>query len=99
MVSGFPGGAQRGHKSIAGCIAEWQVHCRLGVHPHPADPRAAIIADSSPPPPWSPPHENISPVSDALETISSVTTESWAEVPANSRFFAIWRGGVVYSDR
>ncbi|KAJ7888996.1 hypothetical protein B0H13DRAFT_1888210 [Mycena leptocephala] len=26
---------------MAGCIKEWQQHCVLGVHPHPADPRGA----------------------------------------------------------
>jgi hypothetical protein len=36
MVSGHPSGAQRGHHTMAGCIAEWQEHCALGVHPHPA---------------------------------------------------------------
>ncbi|KAJ6574046.1 hypothetical protein B0H19DRAFT_1253803 [Mycena capillaripes] len=41
MVSGYSSGAQRGHRTMTGCIKEWQQHCVLGVHPHPADPRGA----------------------------------------------------------
>jgi hypothetical protein len=43
MVGGHPSGAQCGHQTMAGCIAEWQEHCVLGVHPHPADP---VLADN-----------------------------------------------------
>ncbi|KAJ7686441.1 hypothetical protein B0H14DRAFT_3534560 [Mycena olivaceomarginata] len=38
MVSGHRSGAQCGHRTMAGCVAEWQEHCLLSVHPHPADP-------------------------------------------------------------
>ncbi|KAF8210710.1 hypothetical protein K438DRAFT_1808082 [Mycena galopus ATCC 62051] len=38
VVSGHSGGAQRGHHTMASCIAEWQQHCVLGVHPHPPAP-------------------------------------------------------------
>ncbi|KAJ7875804.1 hypothetical protein B0H13DRAFT_2347947 [Mycena leptocephala] len=39
MVSGYPNGAHKGHHSYAGCTREWQMHCPLGVHPHPVDPK------------------------------------------------------------
>lgn len=38
MVAGYPANAQRGHHTLEGCIREWQLHCALGVHPHPVDP-------------------------------------------------------------
>jgi hypothetical protein len=38
MVSHYPSGTQRDHRTMQGCIVEWQQHCLLGVHPHPADP-------------------------------------------------------------
>ncbi|KAJ7721223.1 hypothetical protein B0H14DRAFT_2642496 [Mycena olivaceomarginata] len=41
MVSRYPSGAQRGHHTMQGCIAEWQQHCALGVHPHPPEPKHA----------------------------------------------------------
>ncbi|KAJ7794011.1 hypothetical protein B0H14DRAFT_2622306 [Mycena olivaceomarginata] len=41
MVSGHSSGAQRGHWAMAGCVAEWQEHCLLSMHPHPADPACA----------------------------------------------------------
>ncbi|KAJ7767525.1 hypothetical protein DFH07DRAFT_769620 [Mycena maculata] len=44
MVSGFPGGAQRGHHTRDGCVHEWQEHCALGLHPHPMDPRLSAAA-------------------------------------------------------
>ncbi|KAJ7812083.1 hypothetical protein B0H14DRAFT_2606037 [Mycena olivaceomarginata] len=47
MVSGYPSGAQHGHHTMEGCIAEWQEHCALGVHPHPAVPQQARPALSS----------------------------------------------------
>jgi hypothetical protein len=52
MVSGHPSGAQRGHQTMRGCIAEWQEHCVLGVHPHPVEPQhaaGAIRSISGPP--------------------------------------------------
>ncbi|KAJ7816713.1 hypothetical protein B0H14DRAFT_3475167 [Mycena olivaceomarginata] len=33
--------AQRGHHTMQGCIAEWQQHCALGVHPHPPESKRA----------------------------------------------------------
>ncbi|KAJ7939558.1 hypothetical protein B0H13DRAFT_2300239 [Mycena leptocephala] len=45
MVSGHSSaGAQWGHHSMEDCIAEWQQHCILGVHPHPADPEHAATS-------------------------------------------------------
>ncbi|KAJ7792000.1 hypothetical protein B0H14DRAFT_3499904 [Mycena olivaceomarginata] len=42
----------RGHQTMRGCIAEWQEHCILGVHPHPVEPQhaaGAIQSMSGPP--------------------------------------------------
>ncbi|KAJ7916656.1 hypothetical protein B0H13DRAFT_2323133 [Mycena leptocephala] len=41
MVTGYPNSGYRGHHTVQGCVEEWQVHCLLGVHPHPADPQLA----------------------------------------------------------
>ncbi|KAJ6490866.1 hypothetical protein C8R45DRAFT_928699 [Mycena sanguinolenta] len=41
MVAGWPHSAYCGHHSVEGCIQEWQLHCLLGVHPHPVDPQHA----------------------------------------------------------
>ncbi|KAJ7117956.1 hypothetical protein C8R43DRAFT_960460 [Mycena crocata] len=38
MVTGFPDAGHKGHDSYESCTAEWQEHCQMGVHPHPADP-------------------------------------------------------------
>ncbi|KAJ7238451.1 hypothetical protein C8J57DRAFT_1528761 [Mycena rebaudengoi] len=38
MILGYSGAAHRGHHTYDGCVIEWQQHCALGVHPHPADP-------------------------------------------------------------
>jgi hypothetical protein len=32
---------------MEGCIAEWQQHCLLGVHPHPANPKKVEAALST----------------------------------------------------
>ncbi|KAJ7780816.1 hypothetical protein DFH07DRAFT_765302 [Mycena maculata] len=40
MTTGYPSAAWCGHQSVEGCIQEWQQHCALGVHPHPAAPAA-----------------------------------------------------------
>ncbi|KAJ7493550.1 hypothetical protein FB451DRAFT_1164448 [Mycena latifolia] len=115
MVSGYPSGAQRGHRSVAGCVEEWQVHCRLGVHPHPPDPNAADVPalapsspassppPSSPPPPWSPPGSPTTAIPSGISTseVASVS-DSWAcwdDVPAGARYYAIWEEGIVYADR
>ncbi|KAJ7363062.1 hypothetical protein DFH08DRAFT_800051 [Mycena albidolilacea] len=33
--------AMRGHHTMQGCVAEWQQHYVLGVHPHPPEPKHA----------------------------------------------------------
>ncbi|KAJ7859274.1 hypothetical protein B0H13DRAFT_1901523 [Mycena leptocephala] len=38
MVDGYPDSTFRGHHTVEGCTREWQLHCALGVHPHPVDP-------------------------------------------------------------
>ncbi|KAJ6451147.1 hypothetical protein C8R45DRAFT_1113691 [Mycena sanguinolenta] len=49
MVSGYQHSAYRGHRTVEGCIEEWQEHCRLGVHPHPVDPQFARDASRESP--------------------------------------------------
>ncbi|KAJ7315786.1 hypothetical protein DFH08DRAFT_971799 [Mycena albidolilacea] len=145
MVSGHPSGAQRGHHTMAGCIAEWQQHCAVGVHPHPAAPeeaassqtprvtpqaarqQAAIQATAGPPksrgrpvPPGlqtelqlycmpqlvglSSKDEAITSsaaddLSSSVSSPSSVTSTEWAAVPEAARYFALWGGRIVYTDR
>ncbi|KAF8196391.1 hypothetical protein K438DRAFT_1968108 [Mycena galopus ATCC 62051] len=127
MVDGYPESAYRGHHSVEGCIQEWQLHCALGVHPHPVDPGL-----SSPPAPVGTrtlAYQRGRPVdprlqaklkkycmpilpgssttssqvgsedSESISSCSSVTAETWADVPAASRYLALWRGNIVYSDR
>ncbi|KAF8146730.1 hypothetical protein K438DRAFT_1944429 [Mycena galopus ATCC 62051] len=99
MVDGYPESAYRGHHSVEGCIQEWQLHCALGVHPHPVDPGL-----SSPPAPVGTRTlacQRGRPVDPRLQAklCSSVTAETWADVPAASRYLALWRGNIVYSDR
>lgn len=38
MAAGHAAGAYHGHNNVDECIVEWQRHCVLGIHPHPADP-------------------------------------------------------------
>ncbi|KAJ7747586.1 hypothetical protein B0H14DRAFT_3514010 [Mycena olivaceomarginata] len=160
MVSGHPSGAQRGHQTIEGCIAEWQQHCLLGVHPHPAEPQRPVEAQRAAAPaagrrPTSAPAtprrtaimetpgpsktrgrrvegalqadlqefcmpklaglsleapvkaemvpdaDNASLVSGStsISSTSSVTASTWAAVPDVARYFALWGGCIVYSDR
>ncbi|KAJ7324001.1 hypothetical protein DFH08DRAFT_969006 [Mycena albidolilacea] len=44
MVAGYPNGTHKGHHSYESCTNEWQLHCQLGVHPHPADPSSEKAA-------------------------------------------------------
>jgi hypothetical protein len=37
--------------------------------------------------------------SDSWSSLSSVTATTWAEVPVIARYFALWGGRIVYSDR
>lgn len=50
MVTGYAHGANHGHQTMAGCVAEWQKHCVLGVHPHDTDPtlHGELMASPSP---------------------------------------------------
>ncbi|KAJ7024806.1 hypothetical protein C8F04DRAFT_1192100 [Mycena alexandri] len=47
MIAGFANAAHRGHHRLSGCVAEWQAHCQLGVHPHPVEPSKATATSSS----------------------------------------------------
>ncbi|KAJ7165443.1 hypothetical protein C8R43DRAFT_1122165 [Mycena crocata] len=81
MVDGYPAGAQRGHRSVAACIDEWQLGCRLGLHPHPADPAFATSSQSTSAPtstssPLATPPRSPSPVSSAPSSPSSLARAS-----------------------
>ncbi|KAF8151203.1 hypothetical protein K438DRAFT_1988199 [Mycena galopus ATCC 62051] len=141
MVSGYPSGAQRGHNTMEGCVAEWQQHCVLGVHPHPprpstTDPVPAPIAQPSTQSaqpvisptklrgtPGTPKSRgrvakpelqaqlyclpdlstlSLSPKDDddtSVSSVSSLNATSWDDVPEVARYFALWGGRIVYTDR
>ncbi|KAJ7138030.1 hypothetical protein C8R44DRAFT_728200 [Mycena epipterygia] len=125
LVTGYPGGAQRRHHSVQGCIEEWQQHCCLGIHPHPVDPEyachEAALRNSAEVATQSPGRTRACPVeaglqaqlqmycmprlaessgrSSSMSTTSSVTACSWADVPAATRYYAIWRGEIIYTER
>ncbi|KAJ7754663.1 hypothetical protein DFH07DRAFT_959685 [Mycena maculata] len=48
MAQGHPKGVWHGHDTTEGCIEEWQRHCALGLHPHPADPLLPAPMSASP---------------------------------------------------
>ncbi|KAJ7855818.1 hypothetical protein B0H13DRAFT_2357661 [Mycena leptocephala] len=124
MVEGYPQSAFRGHHTVEGCTREWQIHCGLGVHPHPVDPSL----QSPPPGTQTPARARARPVDPELQALlqahcmpvlpgtatlvgcdrdslstastgSSITVTTWVEVPAATRYLALWKGRVVYSDR
>ncbi|KAJ7144878.1 hypothetical protein C8R43DRAFT_1130302 [Mycena crocata] len=91
MVTNHPVGAHHGHDTVADCIAEWQHHCALGLHPHHADPALAV-------------HRSASPRKPAREQPQTprtppATQRVKVEVPAPApMFYAIWNGRTVYSN-
>ncbi|KAJ7432956.1 hypothetical protein B0H11DRAFT_2259903 [Mycena galericulata] len=130
MVTGFPGGSQRGHQSQEGCVREWQVHCALGVHPHPADPVCSpegreSLREATPipagkgglgvgrsveaglqaalqkhcMPDLSGYTQSPSSTSTASSSGKSKSTSSWKRVPHSARYYAIWSGGAVFTER
>ncbi|KAJ7711945.1 hypothetical protein B0H14DRAFT_3524242 [Mycena olivaceomarginata] len=106
MVSGHPSGAQRGHQTMEDCVAEWQTHCLLGVRPHP--PAANFGSDRAGPRGEDGGNleldltglslDEISTITSA-STVSSVPADSSTGVPASARYFALWGGRIVYTDR
>ncbi|KAJ7866622.1 hypothetical protein B0H14DRAFT_3442329 [Mycena olivaceomarginata] len=102
MVSGFPSSAHKGHHLYEACVAEWQQHCLLGVHPHPVAPR--LPSKSA----WTPQKE---------VAASSITTQEpmgkpqhLTSVPERGstphlnahpspRYYTISGGGQVYSSK
>ncbi|KAJ7214590.1 hypothetical protein B0H12DRAFT_1242149 [Mycena haematopus] len=108
MVSGYPEGAQRAHDTMEGCVAEWQQHCALGVHPHQADP-----ANAGTPIPdlsvlsltevgrMSGDDTSTAPTTTttSVSSVSSATATTWTEVPELARYFALWGARIVYTDR
>ncbi|KAJ7701649.1 hypothetical protein B0H14DRAFT_3649892 [Mycena olivaceomarginata] len=113
MVNKYSGGAQRGHYTLKGCIDEWQEHCALGVHPHPPRPTTAEAASIDDGSGNGNSQEfctlNLGALSlgSTVETtsastpssVSSVTATTWAAVPPVARYFALWGGRIVYTDR
>ncbi|KAJ7160852.1 hypothetical protein C8R46DRAFT_1038073 [Mycena filopes] len=107
VVSGFPSAGYRGHQSVEGCIREWQVQCQLGRHAHPPAPlspvapahvgvaaAAATLARFTIHRPMGE-RQSASTISNP----SSVTESGWDDVPDVARYFALWKGGIVHSDR
>ncbi|KAJ7152682.1 hypothetical protein C8R43DRAFT_950687 [Mycena crocata] len=86
LVDGYPSGSQRGHRTMEGCVEEWQVLCALGCHPHAIDPALSsthsasvpLLADSSPPPSPSPspPPRSSSPAPDSSPMSSPPSSPS-----------------------
>ncbi|KAF8174534.1 hypothetical protein K438DRAFT_1771641 [Mycena galopus ATCC 62051] len=106
MLQNYPGGAVRAHENMESCIAEWQEHCALGVHPHPADP-ATLAQMQIPDVSALSLAEELRPAassSTVMSTVSSVSTtpaaslKKWTDVP-DTRYFALWGERIVYSDR
>ncbi|KAJ7792209.1 hypothetical protein B0H14DRAFT_2624116 [Mycena olivaceomarginata] len=110
MVSGYPSAAQRGHRTMDACIAEWQEHCTLGVHPHPPVPPRTEPTPTAPEPAM-PDLRSLSladcmnngeGIDDSLSSPSSpssLTSTTWDEVPGLAKYFAVWGGRIVYTDR
>ncbi|KAJ7025443.1 hypothetical protein C8F04DRAFT_1269180 [Mycena alexandri] len=97
MVKKYSGNTYRGHHTVQGCIKEWQLHCALGSHPHPVDP---ALASPEPRLPSTSLSAGISAYSDSVSsTCSSVTATTWADVPVDAEYLALWRGKIVYTSR
>ncbi|KAJ7602791.1 hypothetical protein DFH06DRAFT_1351025 [Mycena polygramma] len=109
-----PGGTQRGHHRMAGCVAEWQKHCALGVHPHPPDPQGAVrpLAGAVKPVALrdlarltlgagsqTSGSLDLSNAEWEVSSTSSITATTWAGVPPDARYYAIWGKNIVYTDR
>ncbi|KAJ7016853.1 hypothetical protein C8F04DRAFT_1201434 [Mycena alexandri] len=90
MVKKYSGNTYRGHHTIQGCIKEWQLHCASGAHPHPVDPALALPEPRFPSPS---PSAGVSTYSDSVSsTGSSVTATTWADVPVEAEYLALWEG-------
>ncbi|KAJ6453497.1 hypothetical protein C8R45DRAFT_1112375 [Mycena sanguinolenta] len=115
MTSGFPSAAQHGHETMEACVAEWQQHCALGVHQHPAAPPAipapaavqlpdlAVLTLSDNEEEGIDEHNN-DETRASIDDGTSVSTDSritsnWDEVPLCVRYFALWRERIMYTDR
>jgi hypothetical protein len=96
MVSGYPDGAHKGHHTYAGCIGEWQVHCQLGVHPHPADPGPSKGKSRADPTNRGHRRSSSTPASQRTSGALSVAQGSRR---GTARYFAIWGAQIVYSSK
>ncbi|KAJ7771184.1 hypothetical protein B0H14DRAFT_3509128 [Mycena olivaceomarginata] len=96
MVSGYPDGAHKGHHTYAGCIGEWQVHCQLGVHPHPADPGPSKGKSRADPANRGHRCSSSTPASQRTSGALSVAQGSRR---GTARYFAIWGAQIVYSSK
>ncbi|KAJ7740333.1 hypothetical protein B0H16DRAFT_1729030 [Mycena metata] len=105
MISGYPDAAHKGHHTLESCVAEWQAHCQLGVHPHPVEPTATnttstqqAAAAAGPSTSAHRPRRSLS-VPQSRRSSGRVSCVTRGEGPARIRYFALWGTGVVYSSR
>ncbi|KAJ7118521.1 hypothetical protein C8R43DRAFT_1137268 [Mycena crocata] len=114
MVNGFPDAEHKGHHSYESCIAEWQQHCPLGVHPHPVDPSNARGTKGRGSAPAAKPGTAPLSSSGKKPATQARPRRSLSTPPSNAplvdsrgegrmrdepRYFAIWGAEIVYSTR
>jgi hypothetical protein len=108
MVTGFPNSAHKGHHSYKACVAEWQRHCLLGVHPHPVASRLPSKSASTPQKEVAASSittvSSISPISSVAMGISTMSMTERGSTPhlnahPSPRYYAISGGGQVYSTK
>ncbi|KAK7050157.1 hypothetical protein R3P38DRAFT_3173223 [Favolaschia claudopus] len=110
MITGFPGAAYRKHANLQACVEEWQQHCLLGVHPHPPCPRAPVSTTSESEMPdlglltlethgTTEATAASAPATTSPSSATSLTVSEWDDVPKVAKYFALWEGHIVFSDR
>jgi hypothetical protein len=95
MVSGYQHAAYKGHHSYTSCVVEWQAHCALGVHPHPADPqnsKGKVPATHA----KAPRRSSSMPAPRRSSGVMAALRGSASRTPC---YYAIWGGEVVYSTK
>ncbi|KAJ7340643.1 hypothetical protein DFH08DRAFT_874935 [Mycena albidolilacea] len=108
MVSGFPNSGHKRHHSYEACVAEWQRHWLLGVHPHPVASRLPSKSASTPQKEVAASSittvSSISPISSVATGISTMSMTERGSTPhlnahPSPRYYAISGGGQVYSTK
>ncbi|KAJ7357905.1 hypothetical protein DFH08DRAFT_953112 [Mycena albidolilacea] len=95
MVSGYQHAGYKGHHSYTSCVVEWQAHCTLGVHPHPADPQTSkekVLATHGK-------ARRRSSSTPAPRRSSGVKAAPRGSASRTPRYYAIWGGEVVHSTK